>query len=37
MNNDLIELQEMKMKGTPYFSENKWVSPLNFMEEIPFQ
>jgi len=36
VNNDLHELPEMKMKGTPYFSENKWVSPLNFMKEIPF-
>lgn len=36
MNNDLIELQEMKMKGTPYFNENKWVSPLNFMKEALF-
>lgn len=36
MNNDLHELPEMKVKGIPYFSENKWVSPLNFMKEIPF-
>ena len=25
MNNDLHELQEMKMKGTPYFDKNKWL------------
>ena len=36
MNNDLHELQEMKMKGTPYFDKNKWVSPLNFMKEASF-
>jgi len=28
------ETEGMPVKGVPYFSEEKWLSPLNFMEEV---
>ena len=36
MANKLKELAGMPMKGTPYFDESRWVSPLNFAEEASF-
>jgi len=27
-------IENMPLEGTPYFNDKKWVSPLNFMEEI---
>jgi len=32
MANTLKELAGMPMKGSPYFDENRWVSPLNFLD-----
>lgn len=37
MANSLKELAGMPMKGSPYFDENRWVSPLNFLNGAMFE
>src|SRR5450756_1527531 len=37
MANSLKELADMPMKGTPYFDDNRWVSPLNFLNGAMFE
>jgi 2-isopropylmalate synthase len=37
MAHTLEELAGMPMKGTPYFDDARWVSPLNFMDEALFK
>ena len=27
-------IENMKMEGTPYFNDKKWVSPMNFLNEV---
>lgn len=27
-------IENMKLEGTPYFNDKKWVSPMNFMPEV---
>ncbi len=27
-------IENMEMKGAPYFNEKKWVSPMNFLKEV---
>lgn len=37
MKTTLQELPDMKMEGTLYFDDTKWVSPLNYLQESAYQ
>jgi len=34
---NIREINEMKLLGTPYFDNSRWVSPMNFMSEASYK